>query len=179
MSPSRDFLKCKNCHAPMSPEEAQCSYCGVYLAVPPGRPWERVTKNRETRVRMIYPALIFIGIAIVLYLYGYDFDSRSETFLVQITPLWFFSITFGTYGYVAEKMLARVAAGREPDIAAAFVAWRKESFATHPFSALFLNTLLFTFTYVKTNSSLLTAFIGSAAWGVLLWIFFTGIFPSL
>lgn len=163
----------------MAPDEARCGYCGVYLAVPPSRPWERVTKNREARVRLIYPALIVLGVAIVVYLYGHDFDSRSETFLVQITPLWFFCITFGTYGYVAEKMLARVADGRAPDISAAFVAWRKESFSAHPFSAMFLGLLLFTFTFVKTTSSLLTAFIGSAAWGVLLWFFFTGIFPSL
>ena len=179
MSAAREFLKCKNCHAPMAPDEARCGYCGVYLAVPPGRPWERVTRSRAARVRLIYPALIFIGVGIVLYLYGYDFDSRSETFLVQITPLWFFSITFGAYGYVAEKMLTRVAEGREPDIAAAYVKWRKESFAAHPFTAMFLSLLLFTFTHVKTTSSLLTAFIGSAAWGVLLWIFLTGIFPSL
>ena len=173
-----DFLQCKNCHGPLKPGLDRCEYCGVYLVVPASRPWERVTKSRSARKGLIYPALILAGVAAVLYIYGYAFDDFSETELVRITPLWFFAITFGTYGYVAEKMLDRVAAGREPNIAAAYVNWRAENFKAHPMTAMLLSLLLITFTYVKTTSSLLTAFLGSAAWGVLLWIFFTGIFPA-
>jgi len=178
---SSELSRCRNCGAPREPEEERCAYCGVYQGYQSTRPWNYVLQSRTARVRAIYPALILIGVVIALFIYGFAFDSLSETALVRLTPLWFFSITFGGFGYLAEKLLPQVTSGQAKTLAEAYRGWREAFFDEHPLAGLLLGLLLFPFSYFyfRTRSSLLIAFAGSAVWGVLLLVFFNGIFPAL
>jgi len=166
---------CVNCGAPLGPGGAFCGYCGTFQSFRASRPWDVVLKNRRIRVCAIYPFLIVIGICIFLYIFGIAFDSLSETMLVRLTPLWFFFVVFGVYGYIAERLLAYPEDGKTPS----YGQWMGRMFSRAPVSSLFVMLLSFPFAFLRMRNSLLVAFFGALVWGLLLYVFFAGIFPSL
>lgn len=171
---------CINCGAPLDPTLKQCHYCGSkYFTQNETIPWNYFLKSRKIRTHAIYPLLLLIGVCLVIFIYGIEFDHFSETALIQITPMWFFPIVFGTFGFTAEKMLHYVAAGEAPTIGEAYRKWIKTFVSKHLLIGLIVSIFLFPFSFFKNNYPLLIAFLGSAIWGILLLIFFNGIFPSL
>ena len=136
-------------------------------------------KNKKFRIAGLYPILLAAGIAVVFYIYLFAFDDLSEDQLVGLTPLWFFLIIFGLYGYFAEFLMSRIIVGKGKNIPEAYSKWVPEFIERHPFWGMLLALILSPFSFIKTRNSLLIAFTGSAIWGILLLIFFMGIFPAL
>lgn len=123
-------------------------------------------------MKILYTILILAGLAIVIYVYGIAFDSFSETVLVQITPLWFFLLIFGIYGFVAEKINKNMREGKAGSLPQAASAVINSIPLLGP---LFMFPLYF----VRGKNSLLVALLGSLIWGVLLFVFFQFVFPQL
>ena len=64
------------------------------------------------------------------------FNRLSETMLINISPVWYFLLTFGLYGYRAEKLLDIIAANREPGgLRSARKVWFNEE-GRHPLVAV-------------------------------------------
>jgi len=170
---------CINCGGPLKPGYQQCVYCGTMTDDEKQNPFTSIFKNRQFRVKALYPILLALGILIAIYIYGFAFDSFSETQLVSITPLWFFFIVFGGYGYFAESMMKRIVEKGEQNLSQAYKKWVGGFLHAHLFLGLMAVIILSPFAFIKTRNSLLIAFAGSAMWGILLLIFFQAIFPAL
>ncbi len=170
---------CINCGGPLEPGRERCIYCGTMANVEGKKSIALLFRKKQFRVTTLYPILLGLGIAIVVYVYGFAFDDFSETQLVSITPLWFFFIIFGGYGYFAEFLMKRVIDGQGKNLSAAYKKWTAKFLSRHLFIGGILAILLSPFAFINTRNSLLIAFLGSVIWGILLLIFFQGIFPAL
>lgn len=112
------------------------------------------------------------GLAGAFYIYFLAFDDFSESELVSITPLWFFPIVLGLYGFVSQRLLRRMATGGARTLNEA--ARMSIDVAGH-WAAL----VLFPFLVLRWRSSLLVSLAAAVFWAVLLWLFFALVFPSL
>jgi hypothetical protein len=115
-----------------------------------------------------------------IYLYVIDFDSFSETQLVHLSPLWFLSLHFGLSGLHAERAVRIILSGKATNFGEALVIGLRES---APLPRLVI-WLVFTppflvFQLNKMSSPLLISLVTSLIWGVMLYLFFLGIFPNL
>lgn len=174
----RNNNHCLNCGAPVAPEKQECLYCGTSYKTAGPNPLG-ILKNKSFRMNALYPMLIGAGLTILIYIYAFAFNNFSETQMVNITPLWFFFITFGLYGFFAEKMMNHVIAGQGKDISSAYRKWLQNFVKKHILMGLILGILLLPFNFLNTRNSLLIAFLGSAIWGLILLFFFAAIFPAL
>ncbi len=175
---SNHKTNCINCGGPPAPGKKRCVYCGT-MVVEGKKSFTLLFKSKKFRVTALYPILLGLGIAIAVYIYGFAFDDFSETQLVNLTPLWFFFIIFGGYGYFAEFLMKKIIEGEGTDLPKAYKKWTGKFLARHLFLGLILGILLSPFALIKTRNSLLIAFLGSVLWGILLLIFFQAIFPAL
>ncbi len=100
------------------------------------------------------------------------FDEFSESELVSITPLWFFPVVFGLYGFASQRLLHHIATGRAGTLGEA--ARISIDVAGH-WAAL----VLFPFLVLRWRSSLLVSLAAALFWAVLLWLFFALLFPAL
>jgi hypothetical protein len=177
MIPKR--TNCINCGGPLEAGLSTCIYCGTTTQRENQSLFDHIFKNRSYRVNGIYPILLGLGIIIMLYIYLIAFDDFSETQLVTITPLWFFFITFGIYGYFAEYLMKQVIDGKGVNLKEAYKKWVGKYLRYHFIIGIILIVVLAPFSLIRTRNSLLIAFAGSLMWGILLLIFFQAIFPSL
>lgn len=120
-----------------------------------------------------YKIAIALGMVLFGYVYFLKFDSFSETTLVQITPLWFLPLIFGISGLVAEKLIAIIDNHEATNLRQALLMWIGYFFGFFGF------ILLFPFLFLKEKNSLTVALWATFTWGILLGIFFFGIFPIL
>jgi hypothetical protein len=169
---------CINCGGPLEPGVNKCIYCGT-ANVDGGSFINLFFKNKKFRVTALYPILLILGIAIAIYIYGFAFDDFSETELVSLTPLWFFFIIFGFYGYFAEYLMKKVISHKGGNLSDAYKRWTVKFLKLHLFLGVLGMIFLLPFAFIRTRNSLLIAFAGSALWGILLLIFFQAIFPAL
>ena len=139
--------------------------------------------NGETKVsngtiyKSIYFASIIIGIFIAAYIYIINFDNFSETVLIRITPLWFFPIVFGYYGFVSQRMAAKLQKSQFENVADLLFSVIKESSGTvGKLISLFVHA---PFIIIKSKKPILVALGGSIIWAILLVIFFEAVFPKL
>ncbi|MFM9698653.1 hypothetical protein [Streptomyces europaeiscabiei] len=63
----------------------------------------------------LYVTTLIGGLLVAGLIYLLMFDEFSESELVSITPLWFFPVVFGLYGFASQRLLRHIATGaREP-----------------------------------------------------------------
>ncbi|MEU6068893.1 MULTISPECIES: hypothetical protein [Streptomyces] len=120
----------------------------------------------------LFVTALMAGVMGAAVVYLVKFNDFSESELVTITPLWFFPVVFGLYGFVSQRLLRRIAAGRAGTLGEA--ARMSIDVAGH-WAAL----VLFPFLVLKWRSSLLVSLTAAIFWAVLLWLFFTLVFPTL
>jgi len=168
-------MNCKNCGAPISPHRENCEYCGTYFDASRFN----IFKNKSIRKKAIYPAFLFFGLFVVVAIYVFLFDNFSETELVQFTPIWYFSIVLGLYGYKAEDLVNDIVSGKAENFRMAYLNWTKELYETNILMGLIISFLFFPFPMFKKITPFLTALTGALIWGILLAVFFSAIFPEL
>ncbi|MFE7840780.1 hypothetical protein ACFU53_33400 [Streptomyces sp. NPDC057474] len=120
----------------------------------------------------LYLTALIGGLMAAGLVYLVMFDEFSESELVTITPLWFFPVVFGLYGFASQRLLRHISTGRAGTLGEA--ARLSINVAGH-WAAL----VLFPFLVLKWRSSLLVSLAAALFWAVLLWLFFTLLFPSL
>jgi hypothetical protein len=127
--------------------------------------------------KSIYFASFIIGILLASYVYLINFDNFSETVLIRITPLWFFPIVFGYYGFVSLRMAGQLEKSNLENVADLLLSVIKESAGTvGKLASLFVHA---PFIIIKSKKPILVALGGSIIWAILLVIFFEAIFPTL
>ena len=127
--------------------------------------------------RSMYFASIVIGLLIAAYIYLLNFDNFSETLLIRITPIWFFPIVFGYYGFVSLRMAAQLDKSHFETVAdLLFSVIRETSGTVGKLISLFIHA---PFIIIKSRKPILVALGGSTIWAILLVIFFEAIFPML
>ena len=168
-------MNCINCGAPVNPKKKACSYCQTYYSISK----YNILKNQSFRKRAIYPTSLFLGLFIVVGIYGFMFDSFSETMLVQITPVWYFLIIVGLYGYKAEDLINDIVSGKSLNFSDAYSTWLQSVYANNLLFGFLASILFFPFPMFKKITPLFTAFSGALIWGALLSFFFAVIFPAL
>lgn len=160
--------RCPHCHQVVRVPQSDVPYASpvpVPVPVPAG-----ATEPRA--LTALYVTALIGGLVGAGLIYMVMFNEFSESELVTITPLWFFPIVFGLYGFVSQRLLRRIASGRAGTLGEA--ARMTIDVAGH-WAAL----VLFPFLVLKWRSSLLVSLAAALFWAVLLWLFFTAIFPSL
>jgi len=123
----------------------------------------------------IYVFSIIIGIAILLDTYLLEFDNLSETTLVRMTPLWFFPIIFGYYGFMSHWILAKPGKSLFENLGDFFLLSLQRYRALGLIYFIIHAPLVFT----KKQKPILAALGGSLIWALLLATFFEVIFPML
>jgi hypothetical protein len=171
-------MNCLNCGAAITPKLEKCSYCGTYHASKTTYPLALI-KNKKFRKFGLYPFVIGFGVIIAILVYAVYFDNLSETALINLTPVWYFALIFGLYGYKAERLMTMVVNGEAEDFRDAYKKWIRELSEISPIVSFLAALLYFPFPLFNRMSPLLTASSGAVIWGILLLVFFNGIFPKL
>ncbi|WP_240496678.1 hypothetical protein [Streptomyces torulosus] len=115
---------------------------------------------------------LIAGVLGAACIYLVMFNELDESELVTITPLWFFPIVFGLYGFVSQRLLRRISAGHAQTLSQA----ARMSIEVAGYWAL---PALFPFLVLRWRSSLLVSLAAAVFWAVLLWFFFAAVFPTL
>ncbi|MFF5187505.1 hypothetical protein ACFY30_27695 [Streptomyces sp. NPDC000345] len=159
-------------------QDVRCPHCHQVVRVPPPDvPYASPVPVPATAVEPVLLTTLYLsaligGLLAAGLIYLVMFDEFSESELVTITPLWFFPVVFGLYGFTSQRLLRRIATGRARTLSDA--ARLSIDVAGH-WAAL----LLFPFLVLKWRSSLLVSLAAAVFWAVLLWLFFALLFPSL
>jgi len=138
---------------------------------------ENVTPATGGIYSSIYFSSIIIGVLIAAYIYLIDFDSFSETILIRITPIWFFPIVFGYYGFVSLRMEVQLEKSHFENVADLLFSVIQES--SGKYGKLISIVIHAPFLLIKSKKPILVAFFGSVIWAILLAVFFEIIFPML
>ncbi|SOD76599.1 hypothetical protein SAMN06272781_4449 [Streptomyces sp. 1222.2] len=159
-------------------QDVRCPHCHQVVRVPsPDVPYASPVPlpagaTEPVALTAFYVTALVGGILGAGLVYLVMFDEFSETELVSITPLWFFPIVLGLYGFASQRLSRRIATGRARDLREA--AGMSIDVAGH-WAAL----VLFPFLVLRWRSSLLVSLAAALFWAVLLWLFFALLFPSL
>lgn len=157
-------VRCPHCHQVVRVPQPDVPYA-VPVPVPAGT-------ADPAALTALYVIALIGGLAGAALVYLVKFDEFSESELVTITPVWFFPVVFGLYGFVSQRLLRRIAAGRAGTLTEA--ARLSIDVAGH-WAAL----ALFPFLVLRWRSSLLVSLAAALFWAVLLWLFFALLFPTL
>ncbi|MGW5640820.1 hypothetical protein [Streptomyces sp. NPDC003832] len=157
-------VRCPHCHQVATVPAPDVPYASP-VVVPAGA-------AEPVVLTALYLAALIGGIGAAGLIYVVMFDEFSESELVTVTPLWFFPVVFGLYGFISQRLLRRIATGRARSLSDA--ARLSVDVAGH-WAALFL----FPFLVLKWRSSLLVSLAAAGFWAVLLWLFFAVVFPTL
>lgn len=157
-------VRCPHCHQVVRVPPPDVPYASP-VPVPSGA-------TEPITLTALYVTALIGGVMAAGLIYGVMFDEFSESELVSCTPLWFFPIVFGLYGFISQRLLRRMASGRAQSLHEA--ARMSIDVAGH-WAALFL----FPFLVLRWRSSLLVSIAAAVFWAALLWLFFTAVFPTL
>jgi hypothetical protein len=169
--------------------DVRCPHCDQVVRVPPqdvpyaaplgppgpggpGGPVPVPAVRESAALRALYLTSLLIGVAGAAVVYLVMFDDLSEEQLVGVTPLWSFPIIFGAYGFISQRLIRLLVQGRAATLADA----AKKSIDVAGYWAILA---LFPFLLLKWRNSLLVSLAASLFWALLLWIFFTAVFPTL
>ncbi|MGI5193768.1 hypothetical protein ACQEVY_09020 [Streptomyces sp. CA-288835] len=159
-------------------QDVRCPHCHQVVRAPlPDVPYASpvalpVRAAEPVGLTALYLIALIGGVAGAGAIYLVLFNELSESELVTLTPLWFFPVVFGLYGFASQRLLRYLAAGRAATLGEA--ARLAIDLAGH-WSAL----VLFPFLVLRWRSSLLVSLAAAAFWAVLLWLFFSVVFPTL
>ncbi len=163
----------------MAGKKVRCPDCQSVLVVPEeeiplaqAAPEPDGSYQESAGLKALYLTSLIVGVAIAAYVYVIDFNRWSETQLVNFTPAWFFPIVFGFYGFVSQKLIGYIEAGKASTLTDAA---KILSNAAGYWSLL----VMFPFLALKWRSSVLVTLVGSLFWALLLWVFFAAIFQKL
>ncbi|MBL3671447.1 hypothetical protein JL475_37270 [Streptomyces sp. M2CJ-2] len=161
------YVRCPSCHQVTAvPQPAVPYAASIGPAVPVGSYRESVS------LKVLYLAALLVGLTTAAVIYLVMFDDFAEEQLVGVTPLWFFPIVFGLYGFVSQRLIRHLVEGRAATVSdAARMAIEVGRF----WAAL----VLFPFLVLKWRNSLLVSLVASLFWALLLWLFFALVFPQL
>ncbi|MER5473809.1 hypothetical protein ABZX90_09610 [Streptomyces sp. NPDC002935] len=138
----------------------------------PGSVPEPTTSVEPAALTALYVTALIAGVLGAACVYLVMFNDLDESELVTITPLWFFPIVFGLYGFVSQRLLRRISAGHAGTLNQA----ARMSIDVAGFWAL---PAFFPFLVLRWRSSLLVSLAAAVFWAVLLWFFFAAVFPTL
>ncbi|MCL6731860.1 hypothetical protein [Streptomyces neyagawaensis] len=163
-------VRCPHCHRVVPAPAAHVPYASPALTPSPvPRP---TTSVEPSALTTLYVTAVVAGVLGAACVYLVMFNELDESELVTITPLWFFPIVFGLYGFVSQRLLRRISAGHAATLSQA----ARLSVDVAGFWAL---PALFPFLVLRWRSSLLVSLTAAAFWAVLLWFFFSAVFPTL
>ncbi|RMG73374.1 MAG: hypothetical protein D6722_03930 [Bacteroidetes bacterium] len=181
--------QCPSCGASVAPKQERCSYCDNYLLhlTPLERrgspaPDAGADAGYFRSLRWFYGVLLVAGLAGAFYIYVLHFDDFSETEMVQLSPFWFVAMVWGLGGLFAERAVRAVLRGEAKTFMQGLTRATK---GLVPIVALFVYLLFFPPFFLlglhrwKLSSPLLIGLAVSLLWGVGLFVFLYGIFPSL
>ena len=169
------LVTCKECHAQISSEAVACPQCGCPSHQP--RPQPTSVAPSTNRHNVLYVMSIASGLLLAAYIYLMAFDEFSEAMLVRITPLWFFPIVFGYYGFVADRMARQLPESHFDRVANLLLSIITET--QGGLGKLFGLIVHAPFIIIKSKRPMLVALGGAAIWAIMLLVFFTFIFPTL
>ncbi|MEV1062669.1 hypothetical protein [Streptomyces sp. NPDC050263] len=159
-------------------QDVRCPHCHQVVRVPPpdvpyAAPVPVPTGAADpVALTALYVIALIGGLMGAALVYLVMFDEFSESELVTITPVWFFPIVFGLYGFVSQRLLRRIATGRAGTL-------KEAAGMTIDVAGHWAALALFPFLVLKWRSSLLVSLAAAAFWAVLLWLFFVLLFPTL
>jgi hypothetical protein len=186
---ARKPVQCSACGGSSPAESERCEYCGNFLlrltvfetvkAGPDPQPQGNVTYFRS--LGPLYRMATFLGFVMMLVLYVFMFDSFSETELVNLSPVWFLLMVFGTCGMHAEKAVQLTISKKAESFTDALTQVTRELppgvavivYLVFSLPALFLGLKRW------CSSPLLLATLTSGLWFMALCFFFLAIFPAL
>lgn len=157
-------VRCPHCHGVVPVPPPEVPYASA-VPVPAGAPEPAV-------LNALYVTFLLAGLAGAALIYLVLFNDLSESQLVTFTPLWFFPVVFGLYGFASQRLLRLLAAGRARTLGEA----ARMSIDVGGFWAILA---MFPFVVLKWRSSLLVSMVAALFWAVLLWLFFALVFPVL
>ena len=182
--------QCPSCGASVSPKQEQCSYCNNYLVQL--TPFERRATPAEAgdgadvkyfhSLRRFYWMLQAAGIAGAVYIYVLNFDNFSETEMVQWSPWWFMALVWGMSGLYAERVVKAILQGKADSFVSGL---HQATKGMVPIMTVLIYLLFFPPFFLlglhrwRINSPLLISLSVSLLWGIFLFVFLFGIFPSL
>ncbi len=163
-------VRCPHCHRVVPAPAADVPYASPALTPSPVP--EPNTSVEPGALTALYVTALIAGVLGAACVYLVMFNELDESELVTITPLWSFPIVFGLYGFVSQRLLRRISAGHAGTLSQA----ARMSIDVAGFWAL---PALFPFLVLRWRSSLLVSLAAAVFWAVLLWFFFTAVFPTL
>jgi hypothetical protein len=169
------IVSCRECNAAVSSEAPTCLHCGCPSPQPVSPPLPLTSTGKVSR--LIYLASIATGLLIPAYLYLIAFNSFSETALVKLTPAWVFPLVFGYYGFVAQRLTRRLPKTPFENVADLLLSLIKETQGV--IGKAFALLIHAPFIVVKSKQPLLVALGGAAIWALILFLFFSIVFPTL
>lgn len=184
-------ITCPSCGAPTPSQAPSCSYCGNYLLhltpferkAAPEQPEPKDTTIHYFRsLKQVYRIIMYAGIAMAVVIYFFMFDSFSETELVNISPIWFLMIIFGTCGLYTEKAVYLILNRQAETFSDALS--KALSKMKSPITIL-LVYLVFSLPFLvfgvrkRYSSPLIISFLTTMLWAAALYFFFIAIFPEL
>lgn len=157
-------VRCPHCHRVTRVPSPDVPYASP-VPVPAGT-------AEPPALTALYVTTLIGGLLAAGLVYLVMFDEFSESELVSITPLWFFPVVFGLYGFASQRLLRHIATGRAGTLGEAA---RISIDVAGYWAAL----VLFPFLVLRWRSSLLVSLAAALFWAVLLWLFFALLFPAL
>jgi len=145
---------------------------------------EQVERDEHFRyynsLKWLYQLAIVVGLSMAVYIYLIAFDDFSETEMVNLSPLWFLLFNFGISGLYTEKAVRFILDHKANTFAEGL------SMSTQSLIPLFRIVVYIVFlppflllSLKKLSSPLLISLLTTLFWGVGLYVFLMGIFPSL
>lgn len=184
-------IQCPSCGGPTPSKAPQCEYCGNYLLHL--TPFERLPAPEQPEpkgssihffrsLKNFYRIIMYAGIAMAIVIYFVFFDDFSETELVNISPIWFLMIIFGTCGLYTEKavqlILDREAETFGDALSKAVGKLRSPLSMVLVFLVFSLPFLIFGIKR-RFSSPLIISTLTTLIWAAALYFFFIAIFPEL
>ncbi|MER6633069.1 hypothetical protein ABT301_33430 [Streptomyces sp. NPDC000987] len=160
--------------ASLSGTGVSCPSCHQVTRAPmpfvPGGPPAR--SGSAVGLTALYIVSLLVGLGTAAVIYVVKFNDLSEDQLVGYTPLWFFPVVFGLYGFVSQRLVRALAEGRAGTLTEAARVYTRVG-------GLFAVLTMFPFLVLRWRSSLLVSLTAALFWAGLLWFFFAAVFPEL